>query len=84
VRLDTHCTPGYTVPPYYDSLLAKLIVSGATREEALARSRRALDEFVVAGVATTIPFHRWLVDQSDFIDSTTNTAWVERTWARRT
>jgi acetyl-CoA carboxylase biotin carboxylase subunit len=83
VRVDTHCTEGYAVPPYYDSLLAKLIVRGATRGEALARSRRALDEFVVAGVATTIPFHRWLVDQPDFGSSHTNTAWVERTWSRR-
>ena len=82
VRVDTHCFPGYAVPPYYDSLLAKLIVRGATREEALARSRRALAEFEVAGVSTTVPFHRWLVEQPDFITSRTNTAWVEQTWSR--
>jgi acetyl-CoA carboxylase biotin carboxylase subunit len=82
VRVDTHCEPGYAVPPYYDSLLAKLIVHGRSRDEALARSRRALAEFAVEGVATTIPFHRWLLDQPDFAASRTNTAWVEQTWSR--
>jgi acetyl-CoA carboxylase biotin carboxylase subunit len=80
VRVDTHCYAGYSVPPYYDSLLAKVIVWGADRGEALARSRRALREFVVEGVATTLPFHAWLLDQPDFIGSTTSTSWTERTW----
>jgi acetyl-CoA carboxylase biotin carboxylase subunit len=83
VRVDTHCEPGYAVPPYYDSLLAKLIVHGRTRDEALARSRRALAEFEVEGVATTIPFHRWLLDQPDFAASRTSTSWVEQNWSRR-
>jgi acetyl-CoA carboxylase biotin carboxylase subunit len=83
VRVDTHCYAGYRVPPYYDSLLAKLIVWGENREQALARSRRALAEFEVEGVKTTIPFHRWLVDQQEFADMATNTGWVERTWPTR-
>ena len=58
VRVDSHLYSGYTVPPYYDSLLAKLIVWGETREEAIARGRRALDEFIVVGIPTTIPFHQ--------------------------
>ena len=62
VRVDTHLYPGYEVPPYYDSLLAKLIVWGETREIALARSRRALGEFEVTGIRTNIPFHRGIVD----------------------
>ena len=62
VRLDTHCFPGYEVPPYYDSLLGKLIVYGATRDETLQRAKRALGEFKVSGVHTTIGFHRWLLE----------------------
>jgi acetyl-CoA carboxylase biotin carboxylase subunit len=67
VRVDTHIYVGYTVPPSYDSLIAKLVVWGATREEALARGRRALDELVITGVKTTIPFHRVVLDEKDFI-----------------
>ena len=62
VRVDHALSVGYEVPPYYDSLIAKLIVWGADREEALARGRRALDELVVEGIATTVPFHRQLLD----------------------
>ncbi|MFG0317490.1 MAG: acetyl-CoA carboxylase biotin carboxylase subunit, partial [Planctomycetota bacterium JB042] len=58
VRIDSHVYAGYTIPPHYDSLMAKLVVWGETREEALARTRRALDEYVVEGVKTTIPLHR--------------------------
>jgi len=83
VRVDTHCYPGYRVPPYYDSLLAKLIVSGRDRAEAIARARRALAEFDVAGVETTIPFHRWILDHEEFLASRTNTSWTERTWPGR-
>ena len=64
MRVDTHLYPGYEVPPYYDSLLAKLIVWGETREIALARSRRALAEFQVAGVKTNLPFHRGIIDNA--------------------
>jgi len=57
VRLDTHLFPGYVAPPYYDSLLAKLICWGQDRDEAIARSERALQEFVISGIKTTVPFH---------------------------
>jgi acetyl-CoA carboxylase biotin carboxylase subunit len=80
VRVDTHCFPGYAVPPYYDSLLAKLVVWGADRAEALARSRRALREVEIDGVRTSVPFHRWVVEQEAFIESVTSTAWTERAW----
>ncbi|MBQ0905008.1 acetyl/propionyl/methylcrotonyl-CoA carboxylase subunit alpha [Micromonospora sp. U21] len=85
VRLDTHMEQGQAVPPYYDSLLAKLIVWGDTREQALERSRRCLAEFAVDGVPTTLPFHSWLVAQPDFIFSNLHTTWVDGNWkgARR-
>jgi acetyl-CoA carboxylase biotin carboxylase subunit len=66
VRVDTHLYEGYTVPPTYDSLVAKLIVWGADRAEAIARGRRALGELVIEGIKTTIPFHRWVLEQEDF------------------
>lgn len=81
VRVDTHLRAGDVIPPTYDSLMAKLIVWGDTREEAIARGKRALDEFVIEGVATTIPFHRRVLDNAtfnsgmvytDFIESETN------------
>jgi acetyl-CoA carboxylase biotin carboxylase subunit len=62
VRLDTHVYSGYTIPPNYDSMIAKLITTAQTREEAISKMRRALDEFVIEGVKTTIPFHRQLMD----------------------
>jgi acetyl-CoA carboxylase biotin carboxylase subunit len=80
VRVDSHCYPGYLVPPYYDSLLAKLIVTGRTREEALRRARRALDEFEIEGVSTTASFHRWLVDHDDFAEGRVHTTWVQESW----
>ena len=67
VRVDTALYSGYTVPPYYDSLVAKLVVWGADRDEALARGRRALDEMEVEGIATTIGFHRRLLDDPGFV-----------------
>ncbi|HKM79455.1 MAG TPA: hypothetical protein VJY15_00635, partial [Candidatus Acidoferrum sp.] len=67
-----------TVPPNYDSLLGKLIVHAATRLEAIARMRRALDELVVEGVKTTIPLHRKAFRNKDFIDGRVDTTWVER------
>ncbi|MCL2137119.1 MAG: acetyl-CoA carboxylase biotin carboxylase subunit [Coriobacteriia bacterium] len=67
VRVDTHIYAGYTVPPNYDSLIAKLIVWGSDRAEAIARGKRALSEFEIDGIKTTIPFHRWVLDQNDFI-----------------
>lgn len=80
VRLDTHVVQGYRVPPNYDSLIAKLLVWQPTREEALAVMRRALREFVVEGIKTTIPFHRELLNQSAFIEGQMDTTFVERFW----
>jgi acetyl-CoA carboxylase biotin carboxylase subunit len=80
VRVDTHVEQGRAVPPYYDSMLAKLIVWGDTREQALERARRALAEFDVTGVPTTLPFHAWLVDQPDFLSSNIHTTWVDSNW----
>lgn len=80
VRIDSHCYPGYEIPPFYDSLLAKVIVHGATRDEALRRARRALDEHVVKGVDSTLPFHRWLLETEDFAIGRIHTAWVAENW----
>ena len=66
VRVDTHVYEGYKIPPTYDSLVAKLIVWGPTREKALARARRALDEFQIEGIKTTLPFHRAVVREPDY------------------
>ena len=82
VRLDTHVTAGYRVPPNYDSLLAKLIVHQPTRPEALACMRRALAEFIVEGVKTTIPRHREIFNHSAFIDGQVDTTFIERNWAK--
>ncbi|MCR8642415.1 acetyl-CoA carboxylase biotin carboxylase subunit [Paenibacillus sp. N1-5-1-14] len=68
VRVDSAAYPGYTIPPYYDSMIAKLIVWGATREEAIARMKRALNEFTIEGVHTTIPFHLKLLEHKKFIE----------------
>ncbi|HEX6926070.1 MAG TPA: acetyl-CoA carboxylase biotin carboxylase subunit [Longimicrobiaceae bacterium] len=78
VRLDTHVYAGYRVPPFYDSLLAKLIVHGSSREEALARMRIALSSFVVEGVHTTIPFLLRVLDHPDFIAGDVDTKFLER------
>ncbi|WP_110111276.1 acetyl-CoA carboxylase biotin carboxylase subunit [Bacillus sp. CGMCC 1.16541] len=77
VRVDSAVYPGYAIPPYYDSMVAKLIVHAPTREEAIARMRRALDEFVIEGVATTIPFHLKLLNHEKFIDGDFNTKFLE-------
>ncbi|MDX2280249.1 MAG: acetyl-CoA carboxylase biotin carboxylase subunit [Saprospiraceae bacterium] len=66
VRVDTHVYAGYTIPPYYDSMIAKLIVRARTREEAILKMERALDEFIVEGVKTTVPFHQRLMRNEDF------------------
>jgi acetyl-CoA carboxylase biotin carboxylase subunit len=78
VRLDTHVYAGYRVPPFYDSLLAKLIVHGSTRDEALARMRIALSSFVLEGVHTTIPFLLRVLDHPDFIAGDVDTKFLER------
>jgi len=76
VRVDTHAYAGYRIPPHYDSLLAKLIVHGSTREEAAARMLRALDEFVIEGVPTTIPFHLKAIQHEDFRSGRLSTDFV--------
>lgn len=78
VRVDSHMYVGYTIPTYYDSLIAKLIVTAPDRTQLLARSRRALSEFMVAGVKTTLPFHRRIVDHADFVAGDTDTGLIER------
>ena len=78
VRMDTHLYPGYEVPPYYDSLLAKLIVWGESREIALARSRRALGELEIGGVKTNIPFHRGIIDNDAFLRARVSTNLLDR------
>ena len=83
VRLDTHVYAGYRVPPFYDSLLAKLIVSGTTREEALVRARYALGSFVIEGVKTTIPFLSRIVDDERFQSGDVDTRFVEEFQARQ-
>jgi acetyl-CoA carboxylase biotin carboxylase subunit len=80
VRLDTHVISGYRVPPNYDSLLAKLIVYQPTRAEAIATMRRALREFVVRGVKTTIPLLREIFDHPAFIEGKVDTTFIERTF----
>jgi acetyl-CoA carboxylase biotin carboxylase subunit len=78
VRIDTHIYAGYTVPPYYDSLLAKVIVHGNNRSEALARMRQALDSFIIEGVTTTMPFLGRVVRHPDFIAGQVDTKFLER------
>jgi acetyl-CoA carboxylase biotin carboxylase subunit len=78
VRIDSALYAGYFVPPYYDSLVAKLIVHAATRERAIDRMRRALDEFAVAGIQTTIPLHRRIVDDPDFQAGDYTIHWLEK------
>ncbi|MDR3316275.1 MAG: acetyl-CoA carboxylase biotin carboxylase subunit [Coriobacteriales bacterium] len=77
VRVDTHIYAGYSVPPTYDSLIAKLIVWGATRDEAIARGRRALGEFSIEGIKTTIPFHLKVLGEQDFVAGTVYTDFIE-------
>jgi acetyl-CoA carboxylase, biotin carboxylase subunit len=77
VRVDTHIYAGYSIPPFYDSLIAKLIVHGHNREEAILRMVRALDEFVVEGVHTTIPFHKLILGNEAFKSGKIHTKWVE-------
>ena len=77
VRVDTHVYAGYTIPPNYDSMIAKLITTAQTREEAISKMKRALDEFVIEGIATTLPFHRQLMDHPDYIAGNYTTKFME-------
>jgi acetyl-CoA carboxylase biotin carboxylase subunit len=78
VRWDSHVQAGYSVPPYYDSLVGKLIVHAPSRPQALAKMRRALDELVIEGIETTIPLHKKIMRNPDFISGNVDTTWVER------
>lgn len=77
VRVDSAVYPGYTIPPFYDSMIAKLITYGATRKEAIDRMKRALDEFVIEGIHTTIPFHRLIMEHEVFVNGDFNTNFLE-------
>jgi acetyl-CoA carboxylase biotin carboxylase subunit len=79
IRVDTHCYPGYLVPPYYDSLLAKVISFGQDREEAIEGMQSALEKFIVSGLETTIPFHRFIMNNRDFRQGKIHTRWLEET-----
>ncbi len=77
VRVDSHIYQGYTIPPHYDSMVAKLITFAPTRTEAIAKMRRALDEFVIEGIETTLPFHRKMMVNKDFIAGTFDTKYLD-------
>jgi acetyl-CoA carboxylase biotin carboxylase subunit len=78
VRVDSALYAGYNVPPYYDSLISKLVVHGTSRNECLMRLRRALVEYVIEGVQTTIPLHRRLIAESDLVNGNYDIHWLER------
>ncbi|MDA1474893.1 acetyl-CoA carboxylase biotin carboxylase subunit [Bacillus changyiensis] len=77
VRIDSAVYPGYTIPPYYDSMIAKVITYGKTRDEAISRMKRALSEFVIEGIHTTIPFHLKLLEHETFVSGEFNTKFLE-------
>ena len=77
VRLDTHVYSGYSIPPNYDSMIAKLITTAQTRQEAINKMKRALDEFVIEGIKTTIPFHRQLMDEPAYVEGNYTTAFMD-------
>ncbi len=78
IRVDTHAYAKYTIPPFYDSMIAKLIAQGKTREEAILKARRALEEFIIEGVETTIEFHRKILSDKRFISGRFGTSFVEQ------
>jgi acetyl-CoA carboxylase biotin carboxylase subunit len=82
VRLETHAYQGYRVPPNYDSMIAKLLVHGATRDEAITTMRRALDEFRIGPIKTTIPLHKQIMMNQAFRTSKVDTGWIERTYRK--
>jgi acetyl-CoA carboxylase biotin carboxylase subunit len=78
VRIDTHIYRGYRIPPYYDSLIAKVIVSGANREEAIRRAKRSLSMFLIGGIRTSIPLHLKILEEADFIEGKLSTQFMDR------
>ena len=77
MRVDSALYSGYTVPPHYDSMIAKLIVHGASRNECLMRLRRALEEFVIDGISTGIPLQQRIIGERGFVDGTYDIHWLE-------
>ena len=82
VRFDSHAHAGYVVPPYYDSMIGKLIVHKPTRLQAIECMSRALQELRIEGIKTTVPFHRQILRDSTFVDGWIDTKFVERTWGQ--
>ncbi len=82
VRVDSHCYAGYTIPPNYDSMIAKLIVHGDTRAEALRFLEQALSEYIIEGIKTTIPFHQRLIRDVRFVNNEVTTKWVDEVFMR--
>ncbi len=82
VRMDTHVYAGYIVPPYYDSMIAKLIVWGEDRDRAIAKMRRALEEFEVTGIKTTIDFHKKMMQNRDFIENRFDTKYIDEKYLK--
>ena len=78
VRVDTHSYAGYFIPPYYDSMIAKLIVTADSRDEAIAKMYRSLDEFVIEGIKTTIPFHKKVMRHPKFKEGLFDTGFIEK------
>ncbi len=83
VRFDSAVYNGYRIPPYYDSMVGKLIVHGRTREECIARLRRAIQETVVDGIKTTLPLHLWILEQKEFLSGEYNIHWLEKKLAEK-
>jgi acetyl-CoA carboxylase biotin carboxylase subunit len=77
VRVDTHIYAGYSIPPNYDSMIAKLIVVAQTRDECIVKMRRALDEFIIEGIKTTIPLQIQLMNNKDFVEGNFTTKFME-------
>ena len=78
VRVDSALYAGYSVPPYYDNLVAKLVVTGRTREQCIARTKRALKEYFIGPLQTNIPLHLRILEQPEFIEGNYNIHWLER------
>ncbi len=78
MRVDSHCYPGYSIPPFYDSLASKLICWGKDRTEAIQRMQRALDEYAITGIKTTIPFHQKVLAHPAFQKGDVHTDFIEK------
>ena len=83
VRFDSAIYQGYSIPPYYDSMIGKLIVHGRTRDECIRRLKRAINETVIEGIKTTLPLHQWILDQEDFVTGNYNIHWLEKKLAEQ-